>query len=59
MAHNKEMSPEAAVYYNRHKAQSGVAASDDTSFEQRAQSAIALGGKKIHWLGGAKIPGWI
>jgi hypothetical protein len=32
-----------AVVYNSHKVQSGVAASDDKSFEQ---SVAALGGKK-------------
>jgi hypothetical protein len=52
------LSSEAAVY-NSHKARSDVAASDDKSFEQRAQSAVALGGKKIQWLGGEKIPGRI
>jgi hypothetical protein len=48
-----------AVVYNIHKAQSGVAASDDKSFEQRAQLAVALGDEKIQWLGGEKTPGRI
>ena len=51
--HKKVLSSEAVVH-DRHKThQKGVAASDDKSFEQKCQSAGALGGEKYYgWEGG-------